>query len=150
MGAVTTSGIVWTGDVSAIREEQLQGFFVGWPTRPTPAQHLASLQGSLHAVVALDGDGPDAPVVGFMTVVGDGALVAFVPWLEVLPQWQGLGIGRELVRRAVDAVPGAYSVDLVCDEDVAGWYERLGWTRLVGMGLRRPAALGAAPRPDRG
>lgn len=135
----------WTEDMSTLHEDQLAGFFVGWPTRPSPAQHLRSLRGAQHAVAVLEDGAPGAAAVGFVTVVGDGSLVAFVPWLEVLPEWQGRGLGRELLRRAVAAVPAAYSVDLVCDDDVAPFYERLGWSRLVGMGLRRPETLVGSP-----
>lgn len=134
-------GLRWSSDVTDLREEHLEGFFVGWPRRPSQSQHLRALRGAQEAVVVVDDDEPGAPVVGFVTVVGDGVLVAFIPWLEVLPAWQGRGLGKELLRRAIEAVPAAYSVDLVCDEDIAPFYESQGWTRLTGMGMRRTAAL---------
>lgn len=121
-----------------LREGQLEGFFVGWPRRPSPAQHLAALRGAQHAVVVFADDGVEAPVVGFVTVVGDGALVAFIPWLEVLPAWQGAGLGKELLRRAVAATRRAYSIDLVCDEGVAPFYESQGWR----PGLRQSPGSG--------
>lgn len=140
---LTPMGLRWSTDVNALRQEQLAGFFADWPRRPSQSQHLQALCDAQAAVVVVADGEPGAPVVGFVTVVGDGVLVAFIPWLEVLPAWQGRGLGTELLRRAIDAVPAAYSVDLVCDEDVAPFYERQGWTRLTGMGLRRAAALPA-------
>ena len=43
------------------------------------------------------------------------ALTAFIPWLEVLPGYQGRGIGGELMRRILEGTDRFYSVDLVCD-----------------------------------
>ncbi len=77
--------ISYSTDVDDVREDQLTGFFVGWPSPPSPAQHLAVLAGSSRAVVAREDDGR---VVGFVTLISDGVLTAFIPWLEVLPDHQ--------------------------------------------------------------
>jgi ribosomal protein S18 acetylase RimI-like enzyme len=112
-----------------LRPEQLSGFFVGWPSPPSPTQHLALLRGSRHAVVALDGD----QVVGFVTVLSDGVLMASIPLLEVLPDHQGRGIGRKLVEAAVALVGELYQVQLCCDDDVRPFYEKLGFLKVNGM-----------------
>jgi hypothetical protein len=36
----------YTDDLASVREDMLQGFFVGWPRRPSAGQHLAVLRGS--------------------------------------------------------------------------------------------------------
>jgi hypothetical protein len=46
--------ISYTDDLTAVREDMLRGFFVGWPRRPSPAQHLAVLRASYRSVVAID------------------------------------------------------------------------------------------------
>jgi hypothetical protein len=38
--------ISYTDDLTAVREDMLHGFFVGWPRRPSPAEHLAVLRAS--------------------------------------------------------------------------------------------------------
>ena len=38
-------------------------------------------------------------VVGFVTAITDGVSCAYIPHLEVLPEWQGDGSGTELMRR---------------------------------------------------
>jgi ribosomal protein S18 acetylase RimI-like enzyme len=69
-------------------------------------------------------------------------LSAYIPLLEVLPDFQGRGIGKELTRRLLGALDGLYMVDVVCDEDVAPFYAALGLTRLdAALGLRNRAAV---------
>jgi GNAT superfamily N-acetyltransferase len=137
------AGIVFLDDPSGLRAEQLEGFWVGWPEPPTPAVHLRHLRGSDVAIVALDP--ASGRVVGFVTAITDGVLAAFVPTLEVLPAWQGQGIGTELVRRLLARLADLYSIDLVCDEDLMPFYERHGLWRLpAAAGSREPAAIRAA------
>ncbi|ANZ43538.1 GNAT family N-acetyltransferase [Lentzea guizhouensis] len=130
--------MTYTSDVSDLTEGDLAGFFAGWPQPPSAAQHLAVLRGSYRAVVARD----DGRVAGFVNMISDGVLTAFVPWLEVLPEHQGRGIGAELVRRILAEGAHLYSIDLVCDEELRPYYERLGMTALTGMGVRNRAACG--------
>lgn len=74
--------IRYTEDMTAIEENMLGGFFVGWPRSPSAAQHLAVLRGSFRAVVAVDDSA--GRVAGFVNMISDGVLTAFIPWLEVL------------------------------------------------------------------
>jgi ribosomal protein S18 acetylase RimI-like enzyme len=131
--------IAYATTADDVRPEDLRGFFVGWPTAPSPERHLALLRGSRHVVLARDTD--TGRVVGFVTAVGDGVLSAYLPLLEVLPEYQGRGIGTELVRRMLELLGSAYMVDLCCDEELVPFYERFGMARFVGMGLRNRDAL---------
>jgi ribosomal protein S18 acetylase RimI-like enzyme len=130
--------ISYSTDVSGLTEDDLAGFFVGWPAKPSPAQHLAVLRGSYRVVIARS----DGAVAGFVNMISDGVLTAFIPWLEVLPSFQGQGIGTELMRRIVAEAEHMYSVDLVCDEALKPYYERLGMVALTGMILRNRDACG--------
>ena len=77
-----------------------------------------------------------------MTAISDGVISAYIPLLEVLPEYQGRGIGAELVRRLLAELEGLYTVDLCCDEDVVGFYERFDLKRWdAGMGLRNRGTL---------
>ena len=135
--------IYYTDDLAAVRQDMLAGFFVDWPRRPSAAQHLAVLRGSYRSVVALD-DAQDR-AAGFVTMISDGVLTAFIPWLEVLPAYQGKGIGSELMRRVLDGTDRFYSVDLVCDAALVPYYERFGMRGLTSAMLRHPAALEDPP-----
>src|SRR3954452_21583622 len=101
----------------------LEGFFVGWPKRPAAERHLEILRGSAAVVLARDAEN----VVGFVNAISDGVLSAYIALLEVLPDYQGLGIGSELVRRLVDRLRGLYMIDLCCDAELEPFYRRLGF-----------------------
>ncbi len=90
-------------------------------------------------------DDADDCVVGFVNMLSDGVLTAFIPWLEVLPGYQGQGIGGELMRRILDGTDRFYSVDLVCDAPLVPYYERFGMRGASSALLRHPAALEGCP-----
>jgi ribosomal protein S18 acetylase RimI-like enzyme len=130
--------IEYADEPAGVEPGQLEGFFVGWPKPPSPERHLEILRGSSHVVLARDGE----RVVGFVTAISDGVISAYIPLLEVLPEYQGRGIGAELVRRLLARLGDLYMVDLCCDEDVVAFYERLGLQRWdAGMGIRNRDAL---------
>jgi GNAT superfamily N-acetyltransferase len=129
--------ITYSTDASRVRADDLSPFFEGWPTPPGTGRRLDAMRGADHVVLAYEGD----RLVGFATALTDGALMAAVPLVEVVATHRGRGIGAELVRHLVDALGDRYGIDLCCDEDVVGFYERLGFARVAGMVRRSPAAL---------
>ena len=98
--------IVYTEALTGINADRLQGFFVGWPSPPSPATHLRLLAGSDAVVLALDG--VDEPVVGFVTALSDGVSCTYIPHLEVVPAYQGRGIGTELMRLLLSRLSHLY------------------------------------------
>ncbi len=112
--------------------ENLEGFFVGWLNPPTPAKHLEILRGSSHVCLALEDD----RVVGFITAISDGILTAYIPSLEVLPEFQAQGIGRELMRQMLERLSGFYMIDLMCDDNMKGFYAKCGMLEAQGMVIR--------------
>lgn len=125
-------------DSGAVEPGMIEGLFVGWPTPPSPEQLIAVMDGSYRRVWALDGD----RVVGYINAISDGVLNAFVPWLEVHPDYQNQGIGAELVRRLLAQLDDMYAIDLCCDPALVGYYERHGFTAMAGAGIRNREALG--------
>jgi ribosomal protein S18 acetylase RimI-like enzyme len=126
--------IRYTDSLDGIAQDKLAGFFVGWSNPPSPATHLRILQGSYRVWLAVDDDSGN--VIGFISAISDGVLAAFIPNLEVLPEYQGQGIGTELVKRMFDSLKHLYSIDLICDDDVRPFYERLNMRSATGMVLR--------------
>lgn len=123
--------IVYTDQVSSITPPQLTGFFVGWPNPPNPETHLRVLQGSYRVWLALDAD--TQQVVGFINAISDSVLAAFIPLLEVLPDYHHQGIGSELTQRMLNSLSHLYSVDLLCDDALIPYYEKFGMRSGNGM-----------------
>jgi ribosomal protein S18 acetylase RimI-like enzyme len=148
--------IRYVDSVDGIHLDMLHGFFEGWRRSVSPEDHLELLRRSDHVVLALDDSpnvqtpdtdpAPDAAatpdvvadrVVGFITAISDGVLAAYIPLLEVLPDYRGRGIGTELARRLLHRLNGLYMVDVMCDCNVQPFYERLGMLPSTGMVIRR-------------
>lgn len=129
-----TMNIQYQTNTDDILPSMLSGFFEGWPNPPSAETHLRILRGSSHIVLALNPG--RTQVIGFITAVSDGVSCAFIPHLEVLPTYRGQEIGRELVQRMIDQLSGIYAIDLMCDEDVVPFYEKLGMQRATGMVIR--------------
>ena len=126
--------ITYTDSIDNVTIDQLQGgFFVGWPDPPSPSTHYRILCNSAAIVLARIAD---RTVVGFITAISDGISCAYIPHLEVLPNYQGQGIGTELVRRMLAKLRHLYMIDLVCDPQIQMFYERLGMRAVVGMVIR--------------
>jgi ribosomal protein S18 acetylase RimI-like enzyme len=128
--------IDYTDSLAGIEPEHLGGFFVGWPHPPSRETHLRLLSGSDHIVLALDLE--TSQVIGYVTALTDGVLSSFIPLLEVLPAYQGRGIGTALMTRMLHRLGHLPNVDLLCDPDVVPFYERFGMKSVGGMVLRRP------------
>lgn len=126
--------ITYTSSLDSVTSEHLQGgFFAGWPNPPSPATHFQILTNNAAVVLArID----DSMVVGFITAISDGISCAYIPHLEVLPEYQGRGIGTELVVRMLARLRHLYMIDLVCDPSLQAFYERIGMRPIVGMVVR--------------
>ena len=68
--------------------------------------------------------------------LSDGMLSAYIPLLEVIPSRRGQGIGSELIRQLLVDVGQLYTIDVMCDEDVVSFSERLGFSSADGV-IRR-------------
>jgi GNAT superfamily N-acetyltransferase len=132
-----TAGVAYrsgSGDDPGLR---VTDFFEGWPTPPSEAVFRDALRGSYAVEFAMAAD----RVVGFVNAISDGVAAAFIPWLEVVPEYRGQGVGTALMRRVLDRLGHLYSVDLVCDQPLVAYYRRIGLTPIQGMGLRTPSNL---------
>lgn len=127
------NGIEYTGDIGKITAKALHGFFVGWAKPLTPDEHYRHLANCFCFVAALDG----GRAAGFVSALSDGAGCAFIPLLEVLPEYQRRGIGTELMRRMLENLKDISAIDLMCDESAQGFYGRFGMKKLSGMGIRK-------------
>jgi GNAT superfamily N-acetyltransferase len=79
--------------------------------------------GSTRVVAAYEG----ARLVGFARVISDGASVAWLGDVFVLPAWRGRGIGVELVREAVEHPEHRDLQWYLGTRDAHGLYARFGF-----------------------
>ena len=125
--------IEYRESLDGITAENLTGFFVGWPNPPSPETHLKILENSTYVILAVDNETGD--VIGFINAVSDKTLAAYIPLLEVLPDYKGKGIGGELMRRMMHRLDGLYMIDLVCNKDIVVYYEKYGLTSVDKFGV---------------
>lgn len=123
--------IHFTHDVSNLSAENLQGFFVGWSNPPSPQTHLELLNHSDEVILAIDEK--TGKVVGFVTAISDGILSAYIPLLEVLPEYQHQGIGKTLMAMMLDKLQHLYMVDVLCDAALQPFYQQLGMIPAIAM-----------------
>lgn len=137
--------IVYTESTDGVTAGALAGFFVGWPNPPDQDTHLRILDHSDAIVLAVEEE--TSRVVGYITAITDHVVSAFIPHLEVLPEYQGQGIGRRLVERMLDQLQELYMIDLLCDADVEEFYAGLGFQKAGGMCVRNYENQAGARKP---
>ena len=126
--------IIYKSSTKGIKAEQLEGFFVGWLKQPSQETHLKILQKSAFVILAIDDQTNE--VIGFVNAISDKILSAYIPLLEVLPEHQKQGIGKELMTRILDKLNKLYMIDLCCDEQLKPFYQKLGLFPMTAMGKR--------------
>jgi ribosomal protein S18 acetylase RimI-like enzyme len=110
--------IVYTSDLGVLDHIELNGFFVGWPDPRSKEVFKRILRGSYYVVLVID----ENKLVGFVNSISDGVLSAYIPLLEVLPNYQGKGIGKELITMLNKKLSEFYMVDLLCDSNLVPYY----------------------------
>ncbi|MEH0845056.1 GNAT family N-acetyltransferase [Micromonospora sp. CPCC 205711] len=120
---------------------------VGWDDAYDPAAIPASLAGSLHGVLAVEGD----RVIGLGRLIGDGAIYYYLQDLAVVPERQRRGVGAAILRRLEEWIAGRASnrtfIGLFAAGESASLYRRFGYAVHDGMtGMFRVGPLGADRR----
>jgi ribosomal protein S18 acetylase RimI-like enzyme len=68
-------------------------------------------------------------LIGLGNAISDGYLVVYYPHLIVLPEYQGKGVGTEIVRRLKANYASFHMHMLVADGKAIGFYKKLGFER---------------------
>jgi len=126
--------IYYQDNLLNIALEQLIGFFADWRHKPDQDKHYQMLQNS--SFIELAWEDQNRQVVGFINAVSDQIFSVYIPLLEVLPEYRNRGIGSTLVRRLMLKLKNFYMIDLICDENMITFYEKLGFTITRGMSIR--------------
>jgi len=126
--------IKYTNSLTNLNDNMLSGFFVGWRNPPSPSEHMKILKGSYCVWLAIDTK--TGNVVGFINAISDGVLSAYIPLLEVLPEYKNIGIGKELVGFMLESLKDFYMIDVVHDKELQDYYAQFGMLKCTASCLR--------------
>ncbi len=118
-----------------ISDDQFSSFFVGWKNPISIERHISILKNSSYFVLAYDSE--KKKIVGFINALSDNIHFAFIPLLEVLPEYKHNGIGSRLVEEILEVLGPIQCIDLTCDTEMQSFYERFGMLRSNGMVIRK-------------
>jgi len=124
--------ILYSEDKTLIEQIDVTGFFVGWLSPPNEAVFRKILKNSQFIQMAII----DNKLIGFVNAISDLTLTAYIPLLEVLPEYKGQGIGTKLIAKIKEDLKDFYMIDICCDEDVIPFYKNLGFKQGYSMSLR--------------
>ena len=101
---------------------------VGWSRRPMRRVKRA-LEFSVLVVGVWRHDDKFPRLVGFARCTGDGILEATIWDVAINPVYQGLGLGKELMKYILKELKiiGISKVTLFADAEVVSFYKRQGW-----------------------
>lgn len=120
-------------NLTGITSGQLSCFCVGWKYPISGEEMYKILQNSYAFVLARD----KKNVIGFVNALSDGIKFAFIPMLEVLPNYKNQGIGTRLMNILLDKLHDIQNVDLTCDAELQNFYGKFGMLKSNGMILRK-------------
>ncbi|MCR8641999.1 GNAT family N-acetyltransferase [Paenibacillus sp. N1-5-1-14] len=89
------------------------------------------LKNSTYIVLAYDQD--RSKVVGFINAISDKVLSAYIPLLEVIPDYKNQRIGTQLVEKMLEQLNEYYMIDLLCDIKLQDYYMNKGMIKATGM-----------------
>ena len=96
-----------------------------WSSAEKPDQLMAALRNS-HSLVTARQNGK---LVGLGNALSDGHLVVYYPHMLVHPDYQGQGIGRQLMSAMLERYAGLHQQMLTADGEAIQFYQKLGFER---------------------
>jgi len=96
-----------------------------WSSAEKPALLKKALADSHAVVTAWRG----ATLVGLGNAISDGHLVVYYPHMLVHPEYQGRGIGTEIMRRLKEKYRDFHQHVLIADGRAIEFYRKCGFTR---------------------
>ena len=109
-------------DIKEIDVQPLEELFlsVQWDSAKFPEKLQQAIAGSHTVVTAWDND----KLVGLVNALSDGAMTAYFHYLLVHPDYQKLGIGRELMHRILIQYADYYRKVLISYDHSVDFYEK--------------------------
>ena len=95
----------------------------GWGGSPTEQQIESGLKNSLVTISAVY----ENRIIGMGRLIGDGFITCYIQDLIVCPEYQGKGIGKELVRLITENYKDYLRIVLVAYDEEIGFYQNCGF-----------------------
>lgn len=97
---------------------------VNWESGKYPEKLVRAFRNSSHVISAWDGE----KLIGLVRALDDGETVAFLHYLLVDPDYQGLHVGEELMKRVLSHFANHLYVKVIpSDPKTMAFYERFGF-----------------------
>ena len=127
--------IIYVENVNEIKDYRMDGFCVGWKNPLSETDLRKICENSQFCIFAIDME--KKRIVGIINALSDNVHWAFIPNLEVLPEYQKIGIGKELITKMLLMLEHLKNIDLICDENMQHFYSKFGMYKSHGMLLRK-------------
>ena len=118
---------------------QLQALFlsVEWSSGHFPEKLAAAMQHYGSVFSAWDGD----KLVGLISAMDDGGMTAYIHYLLVDPQYQKMGIGKQLLRMMKEQYADYLRILLVAMDAEIGFYQHCGFEAPEGKTVMQITSL---------
>jgi len=113
-------------DTKTFSPDKLRDLFmsVGWASGAYPDKLAVAMDNSGSVFTAWDGD----KLVGLINALDDGVMTAYVHYLLVNPEYQGKGIGKELVRLITEKYKDYLRIVLIAYDKEVRFYKNCGFS----------------------
>ncbi len=134
--------LTWTDSTARVDWEELSALYRAAPlAHKEPALLRTAFGNSMFKRFVFDGD----RLVAAGRVLADGVDVAYLCDVALLPAYQGMGLGRQLVAALLDCARGHKKIFLYAVPGKEGFYAGLGFRRMTtAMALFEDQAAAAA------
>lgn len=110
-----------------LTSKQLEELFlsVEWSSGHYPDKLAIAMQNYETVFTAWDGD----TLVGLISAMDDGIMTAYIHYLLIRPEYQGKGIGKQLIERTKEKYKDYLRIVLVAYDKECGFYEHCGFKK---------------------
>ena len=114
-------------DVHIFKQSDLQELFlsVEWSSGHYPEKLVIAMKNFETVYTAWDGD----KLVGLICAMDDGIMTAYIHYLLVNPDYQDMGIGKQLVEKMKDRYKDYLRIVIVAYNEEVGFYESCGFEK---------------------
>lgn len=114
-------------DIHNFSQNDLQELFlsVEWSSGHYPEKLVIAMKNFETVYTAWDG----SKLVGLICAMDDGVMTAYIHYLLVRPDYQHLGIGKQLVKKIKDTYKDYLRLVIVAYNDEVGFYESCGFEK---------------------